>query len=331
MSRQAAIIAALIAFGAADAQAQPKTMTLIVGGSPGSAYSMYGTTLAHTIKRYIPGEPNIIVKHMHGAGGNIAAEYMHAQAPADGSTFSLLPAGSLIDPLFNPGRFAFDPNKFEYLGTMDQDTRICVTAGRSPVKTFSDARAQSAIIAGTQPGSTTVDYPHMMNALAGTKFKLVQGYRGTSDSILAIERGEADGMCTFFSTIASLRPKWLTSDANVLVYVAINPQPGVAKYKIPSIFDFVSDDVKPVIELIATQQVFGRAAVLPAGTPPAQVKMLRTAFMATLHDPDFLRDAAKLSLDINPLDGESVAALIRKMYAAPPDMVERMAKALKRS
>ncbi len=100
-------------------------------------------------------------------------------------------------------------------------------------------------------------------------------------------------------------------------------------YKIPSIFDFVSADVRPVIELIATQQVFGRPVVLPAGTPPAQVATLRAAFMATMKDPEFLKEADKMELDINPLDGEGVAALVKKMYAAPPDMVERMAKAMK--
>ena len=214
--------------------------------------------LAHHIRRHLPGDPNIIVRNQHGAGGTIAAEFMYAQAPLDGSMFFLLPAGSLIDPLFNPSRFKYDPNKFEYVGTMDQDTRVCLTAGRSPVKTFADARMQSVIIAGTQAGSTTVDYPNFLNALAGTKFKLVQGYRGTGDVMLAMERGEANGMCTLLSTVATLRPSWLGStEANVFVQIAINPHPSVVTYKIPSIFDFVAPDVKPVIELIATQQVFG--------------------------------------------------------------------------
>ena len=186
----------MTAFGAAPAHAQQKSISLVVAGSVGSSYNIYGRTLARHIRRYLPGDPNIIVRNMHGAGGNIAAEYMHAQAPSDGSMFFLLPAGSLIDPLFSPSRFKYDPNKFEYVGTMDQDTRVCLTAGRSPVKTFADARAQSVIIAGTQAGSTTVDYPNFLNALAGTKFKLVQGYRGTDDVMLAMERGEADGMCT---------------------------------------------------------------------------------------------------------------------------------------
>jgi tripartite-type tricarboxylate transporter receptor subunit TctC len=267
---------------------------------------------------------------MHGAGGNIAADFMSAQAPSDGSMFFLLPAGALVDPLFNPSRFKYDPNRFEYIGTMNQDTRVCLTAGRSPVKTFADAREQSVIVAGTQAGSTTVDYPNFLNALAGTKLKLVQGYRGSGDVMLAIERGEADGMCTLLSTVAALRPHWLgSSEANVFVQIAINPHPSVVTYKIPSIFDFVAADVKPVIELIATQQVFGVALALPAGTPPAAVTMFRTAFMATMNDPELLEEAAKTNLDINPLDGAGVADLVRKMYAAPPDLVERMAKAMK--
>ncbi len=321
---------AMTAFVAVRAHAQQNSISLVVAGSAGSTYDLYGRTLARHIRRHLPGDPNIIVRNMHGAGGNIAAEFMYAQAPVDGSMFFLLPSGSLIDPLFSPSRFKYDPNKFEYVGTMNQDTRVCLTAGRSPVKTFADARAQAVIMAGTQAGSTTVDYPNFLNALAGTKFKLVQGYRGSGDVMLAIERGEADGMCTLLSTVASLRPRWLgSSEANVFVQIAINPHPSVVTYKIPSIFDFVAADMKPVIELIATQQVFGAAVVLPAGTPSADVTMFRTAYMATMNDPSFVEDAAKVKLDINPLDGAGVADVVRKMYTAPPDLVERMAKALK--
>jgi tripartite-type tricarboxylate transporter receptor subunit TctC len=326
-----AMVLTLTAFGVTRADAQQKSISLVVAGSAGSTYDLYGRALARHIPRHLSGDPSIIVRNMHGAGGNIAAEFMYAQAPADGSMFFLLPSGSLIDPLFSPSRFKYDPKKFEYVGTMNQDTRVCLTAGRSPVKTFADARAQSVIIAGTQAGSTTVDYPNFLNALAGTKFKLVQGYRGSGDVMLAIERGEADGMCTLLSTVASLRPRWLGSnEANVFVQIAINPHPSVVTYKIPSIFDFVAADVKPVIELIATQQVFGAAVVLPAGTPAPAVTMFRTAYMATMNDPEFIEDAAKVKLDINPLDGAGVADMVRKMYAAPPDLVERMAKALKR-
>jgi Tripartite tricarboxylate transporter family receptor len=330
-----AIVAGVVAltvaaFGVTPAHAQQKSISLVIAGSVGSLYDTDGRMLARHIRRYLPGDPNIIVRNQQGAGGTIAAEFMHAQAPLDGSMLFLLPAGSLVDPLFNPSRFKYDPNKFEYIGTMDQDTRVCLTAGRSPVKTFADARVQSVIMAGTQAGSTTVDYPNFLNALAGTKFKLVQGYRGTGDAMLAIERGEADGMCTLLSTVATLRPNWLGStEANVFAQIAINPHPSVVTYKIPSIFDLVSPDVKPVIELIATQQVFGVPLVLPAGTPPATVTMFRTAFMATMNDPELLDEAGKLNLGINPLDGAGVADMVRKMYTAPPDLVERMAKALK--
>ena len=315
---------------AAQAFQQHKSVSLVIAGSAGSAYNLYGRVLARHLKRHIPGEPDIVVKNMHGAGGNIATEFMHGQAPRDGSMFFLLTAGALIDPLFSPGKFKYDPTKFEYLGTMNEDTRVCLTAASSPVKTFADAKVRQAIIAGTQPGSSTVDHPNMLNALAGTKFKLVQGYRGTSEVMLAIERGEAEGMCTVLTSITSMRPKWLTAgEANVFMYIAINPSPEVATYKIPSIFDLVTADVRPVMEMIATPQVFGRPIVLPAGTPAAQVKMLREAFMATMKDPELLKEADKTEIDITPLDGEAVASLVRKMYAAPRELVDRMAKAMK--
>lgn len=322
------------ALGAAPAGAQAfqqhKMLTLVVAGSVGSAYNSYGRVLARFMNRHIPGNPDIIVKNMHGAGGNMAVEYMHAQAPKDGSTLFLLTAGSIMDPLFAPARFKYDPREFEYLGTMNQDTRVCLTRADSPVKTFADAQKREAIIAGTQPGSSTVDHPLMLNALAGTKFKLVQGYRGTSEVLLAIDRGEAEGMCTVLSSITTMRPKWLTAgEANIFMYIALHPAPEIATYKIPSIFDLVTPDVRPVMEMIATPQVFGRPVLLPAGTPAAQVNPLREAFMATMKDPEFLKEADKTDVEITPLDGESVAALVKKIYSAPRDMVDRMAKAMK--
>jgi tripartite-type tricarboxylate transporter receptor subunit TctC len=331
-----AIAAALTvaALGAVPAGAQGfqqhKTLTLVVAGSVGSAYNSYGRILARYMNRHIAGNPDIIVKNMHGAGGNMAVEYMHAQAPKDGSTLFLLTAGSIMDPLFAPGRFKYDPRQFEYLGTMNQDTRICMTAARSPVKTFADAQKREAIMAGTQPGSSTVDHPLMLNALAGTKFRLVQGYRGTTDAMLAIDRSEAEGMCTVLSSVTTMRPGWLTAgEANMLMYIAIHPAKEIETYKIPSIFDLVSADVRPVMEMIATPQVFGRPVLLPAGTPAAQVNPLREAFMTTMKDPEFLKEADKTDVEITPLDGESVAALVKKIYSAPREMVDRMAKAMK--
>jgi tripartite-type tricarboxylate transporter receptor subunit TctC len=174
-SARSAIVAGTVAltmaaFGVTPAHAQQKSISLVIAGSVGSLYNAYGRMLAHHIRRHLAGDPNIIVRNQQGAGGSSAAEFMYAQAPLDGSMFFLLPAGSLIAPLFNPSRFKYDPNKFEYVGTVDQDTRVCLTAGRSPVKTFADAKMQSVIIAGTQAGSTTVDYPNFLNALAATKF-----------------------------------------------------------------------------------------------------------------------------------------------------------------
>lgn len=331
-----AIAAALTinALAAVPAQAQGfqkhKSITLVIAGSVSSAYNVYGRSLVRHMKRHIPGEPDIVVKNMHGAGGNIATEFMHAQAPRDGSMMFMLTAGSLVDPLFNPTRFKYDPRQFEYLGTMNQDTRVCLTLARSPVKTLADAQKRETIMAGTQPGSSTVDHPNMLNALAGTKFKLVQGYRGTGDVMLALDRGEAEGMCTVLSSVTSSRPRWLTAgEAHMLMYIAIHPAQEVVTYKVPSIFDLVSADVRPVMEMIATPQVFGRPVLLPAGTPAAQVEGLRTAFMATMKDPEFLKESDKMDVDVSPLDGQSVADLVRKMYSAPREMVDRMAKAMK--
>ncbi len=201
----------------------------------------------------------------------------------------------------------------------------------SPIKTIEDARRQKVIIAGTAAGSSTTDYAWFMNALAGTKFEVVTGYKGPGDIFLAMERGEAGGICSIDSgTLMTLRPDWLASGKiNVLVQAALEPNPAFSKYGVPLLRDFVQGENRAVAELIVSQQVFGRPFLAPPGTWPDAMTILRKAFMDSMKDDALLAEAARMKLDINPRSGEDIAALVKKIYASPPDLIEKMKKALR--
>ncbi len=316
----------------AHAQNTVRPLTLVVGGAAGITYDTYARLLARHFGRHAAGSPAIIVQNMPGAGSMKAAEYMFNIAPKDGSTFALLFPGSLVEPLIEPGKFKFDPTKFEYLGTLEQDTRACVTSAKSVVKTFGDARTATAIMAGTQRGSSTVDYPNMLNVLAGTRFKVVSGYQSTNEAIVAIERGEADGMCSNLGTFLTQKPEWLDAPGGqVVVAFGLDEHPEMVKRQVAYVGKFLSAESKPVVDLIVAQQGFGRPFVVPPGTAPAAISQLRAAFEATYADKAFLAEAATMKLDINPLDGNKVSALIAKMYAAPKPVVDGMTRALRAS
>ncbi len=318
----------------AKSQQQPfaKSLTLVVGGAAGITYDTYARLLGRHFAKHVPGGPSIIVQNMPGAGSMKAAEYMYALAPKDGATFALLFPGSLVEPLMEPGKFRYEPVKFEYLGTLEQDTRACVTTAKSQIKSFADARAKVGIMAGTQRGSSTVDYPNMLNALAGTRFKVVSGYQSTNETILAMERGEADGMCSNLGTFLTQKPEWLDAPGGqVLVAMGLDPHPEMLKRNVPYVETFLTGETKPVVDLIIAQQGFGRPFVVPPGTLPAALATMRAAFEATYQDKAFLEEASTMKLDINPLGGAKVADLVKRMYAAPRSVVDSMARALRPS
>ena len=328
------LVAASLCMGTAKGSEyyEGKTISVIVGNDAGSGYDAYARLLTRHMGKYIPGAPPFVVRNMPGAGSIVAAQHMSQVAPKDGTAIATLFPGALVEPLTgDPAKYRYDPTKFEYLGTADSGTRLCFTMASSPVKTIEDARTQKVIIAGTAAGSSTTDYAWFMNALAGTKFEVVTGYKGPGDIFLAMERGEAAGICSVDSgTLMTLRPDWLaTGKINVLVQAALEPNPTFSKYGLPPLWDFIQGENRAVAELIVSQQVFGRPFLAPPGTSQEAMAILRKAFMDAMKDEALLAEAAKMKLDINPRSGEEIAALVKKVYASPADLIEKMKKALR--
>jgi len=336
--RLAAVVSSLLlAVGISNSVvAQPsfyegKTIHLIVGTETGGGYDIYARTVARHIGRHIPGKPHVIVQNMPGAGSAKAADFLFSMAPKDGLTIGLIFPGMVIEPLMQPGRFRFDPTKYEYLGTADSGARLCITHRSSKIKTFEDALKMPSLFGGTAPGSSTTDYAQLLINLAGTKMKIVNGYVSTVDTVLAAERGEIDGLCGYdSSSFRAQKPDWFnTPEAQMIVHVSVEPFPELTKMGVPHIWKYVSGENRKIAEVILAQQEFHRPFIAPPGISKERLAVLRTAFMATMNDPQFLEDAKLMKLTIAAKDGDTVAGLVQKMYASPPELLDKVRRALK--
>jgi tripartite-type tricarboxylate transporter receptor subunit TctC len=308
-----------------------KTVSIVVGTEAGGGYDIYGRVVARHIGRFLPGKPTVIVQNMPGAGSAKAAEFLYALAPKEGATIGLIFPGIVVEPLLQPGKFRFDPTKFEYLGSADSGTRLCVTHRSSKIKTFDDALRMPSNFGGSAFGSSTTDYAQLLINLAGAKFRIVNGYKSSIDTVLAAERGEVDGLCGYdSSSFRAQKPDWFnTSEAHMILQAALEPFPELTKLGVPHIWQYVSGENRKIAEVILAQQEFHRPFLAPPGVPADRLALLRTAFMATMNDPDFLADAQKMKLTISPKDAKTVTDLVRQMYASPPELLAKVNKALK--
>jgi tripartite-type tricarboxylate transporter receptor subunit TctC len=309
-----------------------KRINLIVGADAGGGHDLYARLIARHMPKYIPGKPTIVVQNMPGAGSAKAAEYLATTAPKDGTAFGAIFPGAIIGPLLDEQmKVRYDPKQLVYIGTADSGTRVCATYRTSQSKTFEDAKSRKTIVGASAAGGSTRDYPLFLNSLAGTNFDVISGYKGTADITLAMERGEVDGICGLeWSSLKVQKADWVRDGKlNILVQMGLDPEQELTGLKVPPMWNFVPAENRAVVELIVAQQVFGRPYIAVPGTPAEQVKTLRDAFMATMADKEFLAEAEKSEMGITPLSGTDVQNLVTKLYASPPDIVERARKAMK--
>ncbi|MGE0628456.1 MAG: Bug family tripartite tricarboxylate transporter substrate binding protein [Hyphomicrobiaceae bacterium] len=311
-----------------------KTITVFVGNGPASGFDAYARLLTRHMARHIPGNPNFVVQHMPGAGGAKVNEYVARIAPKDGTAFAITMPGSLVQPLImGADKFRYDPKALAFIGNADSGTRICIIKASTGVKSFEQTFKKELTLGSTAPGGSMFDYPKFTAELLGSKFKIITGYKGSPQVMIATERGETDGVCGLdISTLKSIKPDWVNSpDFNIIIQVG--PRGGATnkeldKRGVPSLWKFVPKDKIPVVELITSQQFFHRPFFAPPGTPAAQLKTLRTAFLATLSDPETQKEAEKMRLALEPTGGEELGKAIVKMYGAPKELVAQMAKAI---
>lgn len=323
-------LAAFAGAGAAGAQSavesfyKGKTVRLIVGYGAGGSADLYGRTVAEHWRRHIPGQPTMVVENMPAAGSKAAATYLYNAAPKDGTVLAMIGSNLPADSLLFPDGEKLDMNAFRWLGRMVASAPFAVVWHTAKARSLDDLKTHETIVGGTGPASLSVMVPRAMNALLGTKFKVVAGYAGSNEVSLAMERGEIEANAAYsVVTLLSQRPE-LLRDGKLKVLFAVALERHPAFPDVPALGELgTTAEARAIFRLLASSTDIGRTVIAPPGTPEPRVAALRRAFDATMADAAFLAEARKRGLDIEPLPGEKVAEIVRETLAQPPAVIER--------
>lgn len=312
--------------GAAHAQDfKGKTVILGYGGGVGGGFDTYAQLLAPHIKRHLPGAPNVIVQGVPGAGTLAAANYTFEIAPPDGTFIGIASGNTATAKLFRTPNIRFDPNKFVWIGSMTSEVAAVIAWHTTGITSIEDVKKRKMIVGGGGATSGNVISPTVMNRMFGTQFDIIRGYSSSREAMLAVERGELDGVGSWnYSSIKAAHADMLRDGKiKILLQLALSKHPDLPN--VPLITDLAkTPEEKSILELIYAPQEMGRPLFAPPATPANVANTLRRAFDATLADPVFQADAAKRRIDINsPMTGEQVAALIGRMHDQPESVLEK--------
>src|SRR3954471_1618993 len=335
----AALIALTACLAASAAPAQDavesfyrgKTVTITVGSAVGGGFDAYARLVGHHLSRFIPGNPTIVVQNIPGAGSNKAASYIALQAPKDGTAIGALQAVAITQPLISDQTVPHDPSKFIMVGSANSSVYFCVIRSDAPVKTFQETFEKEVIIGTSGEGASLREYPVMLVNVLGVKLRLIGGYAGSREIMIAMERNEVQGMCGMdWSSFLTQQPNWISSGfVRLLAQEDLRGHPEMNKIGVPLAISFAkTEEDRQVMEMIYSQNLFGRPYLLPPGVPADRVAALRRAFATMLKDKALLAEAKKSGLDIGPMGGEELQALVAKLYASSPKVIERAKQSL---
>jgi tripartite-type tricarboxylate transporter receptor subunit TctC len=333
----ACLAAACLAANAAPAQDavaafyRGRVVTIVVGSAVGGGFDTYARLVGRHLGRFIPGNPTVIVQNIPGAGSNKAASYVALQAPRDGTVIGAVQAIAITQPLISDQPVPHDPSKLIMLGSANRSVYFCVVRSDAPVKSFQEAFEKEAIIGTSSEGASLRDYPIMLINLLGVKLRVIGGYAGSREIMIAMERNEVQGMCGMdWSSFLTQQRDWIGSGfARLLAQEDLNGHPEMNKMGVPLTISFAkTEDDRQIMEMIYSQNLFGRPYLLPPGVPADRVAALRSAFAAMLQDKTLLAEAERFGLDIGPMGGEELQALVARLYALPRKIIERAKQSL---
>lgn len=300
-----------------------RTVNMVVGFSAGSSYDLYLRVVSRHLNKYIPGNPNLILQHMPGAGSLRATSYLANAAPKDGSTIGMPHPVNIIEPLIDPERSKFDPRAFQWIGAMNAEFPVCAFWAKD-IRTMDDMKRREMVMGSTGPAAgSTVDVL-LLKALLGMNFKVVMGYPGLPEMRMAAESGETDGMCGIW--FSNVRRDF--ADAWKAGTVAVPLQYGLTKHpelpNVPNAYELLANDAdRQLVKLTVGPLAFGRPLVAPPGTPADRVAALRKAFDAMTPDPEFRAEAKQLDLELQVRDAASVIQVVDEIMRTPPAIIER--------
>lgn len=331
----AALTAVVAILAAETAQAQSatfsgKTITLIVHTPPGGGYDAYARVLSRHLGRFLAGNPHVIVANKPGAGGYLAANYTASVAPRDGTVMALMQQSTLLDEAMGHSPMRTSVREFNWIGNFSQSNNVLALWHTSPVRTIADAQKRETPVGASGANSTAAQLPAFLNAILGTRFKVVRGYEGGANIDIAMQRGEVEGRgantwASYKSTnVANLQE----GNLRFLVQVGLRKEPDLPD--VPLLSDLVKGDPEKeqAARLVSLGLSIARPLAAPPGVPPEVVDMLRRAFDAAVNDAQFLEEADKLSLEVDPMTGEDVQAGIAQILATPHDVIERLRAAV---
>jgi tripartite-type tricarboxylate transporter receptor subunit TctC len=301
-----------------------RNMNLYIGYSTGGAYDFYARSIGRFMGRHIPGNPTLVPQNMEGAGSLRLANFLYRVAPHDGSAFGTIGRGIPFDPLLLGQGDAFDAQKFSWIGSANNEVSVCVAMRDSGITKFEDLFTKELTVGGTGTSADTDQFPRVLNSVLGTHFKVVEGYPGGNDVVLAMERGEVKGRCGWsWSSVKTTHKDWL-DDKRMVVLVQLSLTRHPEMPDVPLVSDFAkTDEQRAILKLIFARNVIGRPYLAPPNLPPDRLATLRQAFMDTMKDKDFLAEAQKTDLEVNPVSGEDVEKLVKEVYATPPDIIAK--------
>ena len=303
-----------------------RTISMIVGGSPGGGFDTLARAIGRHIGKHIPGNPTIVAKNMPGAGGTMALDHLYNVADKDGSVMALVNNTPPFVPLFSGRPARFDATKFSWLGTPSVESPLVLVWQSVPVNSVEDLRAKEITVGASGADSAQAFYSRLINATLRTKMKIISGYRGQNDIFIAMERREVDGYpSVFWSSLTSTRPTWL-ADKTAKVVLQYGPQPLKELPGVAWALDHITDANDKVLFQTATApNALGRPLLMPPDVPADRLTAVRKALIDTFNDPAFQAEADKIGLIVNaPRTGQQLHDVVAAAYAAPSDVVARV-------
>jgi len=330
IARLAVLAVTLGVFAPADAAADPvaefykdTTVTILVGGSAGGNHNHYSNLIHPYIKKYLPGHPTIIVKNMPGAGGTKAANYLYNVAPKDGSYFGIVLADTPSASRLRATGIRYNPKKFQYIGGADRTVETLAVWKSTGVNTVEDAKKKEVLIGASGKSSKTYVIPTLMNAILGTKFKVVVGYKGMTQVELAMERGELQGRHGVWASMKSMHPDWVKQNkVSHLIIADLKPEKELPH--VPLLASLAPNEKdRKVLELVSGNAMLGRCWLAPPGVPTDRVAALRAAFWKAVHDPSMLAQAKKRNMPITPITWQELQERAAQIADTDDAVVER--------
>ncbi len=302
-----------------------RQIRLISGHPAGGDYDVGARFLAKYLPKHIPGQPAVIVQNMPQAASIVAANFVANLAPRDGTVIGSFSRNFASQAMMGQPNIEADPRRFIWLGAYSLPSRVCVDWHTAPVKTPDDLFTHELIIAGGGAGSSLSIIPSVLNHVLGTKFRVIEGYKGINDAALAIERGEVQGVCMSYAQFNNYQQLIREGKLRILFHAEETPVPEIPN--VPSIYDYAkTNEQRQLLRFVFSSVEFGRPYVFPPDVPKDRVDAMRTAFAAVAADPEMLAEAAKIKIDMTFHSPAHLERLVASLYQTPPDLIETVKK-----